>query len=141
MKTLSEQFQHYAALAFFASAWAEAAEESDSIPWPPGAEIMAYMPEETDPAAIHAARTLCFDIERVNGKTIDQLMAFIESDGNGDRSNTVEMFGHYAAMQAMGHGVGLHDAFGSDLAEVIKVPYCDFGSHSLEKDYFQQVAE
>jgi hypothetical protein len=75
------------------------------------------------------------DIERVNNKSIHHLMSIIERDGDGDRPNTIEMFGHYAAMQAMGHGVGLHDAFGSDIHDKIKIPYVEFSSCSLEKDY------
>lgn len=130
------EFELHAARAFFACAWADAADESENSPIGPGTEIMSVMPDTIDPAAIHAARTLRMDIERENNASIYQLMAIIERDGDGDRENTVEMFGHYAAMQAMGHGVGLHDAFGSDIYDAIKIPYCEFGSHSLEKDYF-----
>ena len=129
-------FEHHAAKAFFASAWADAADESDNSPIGPGVEIFNVMPAEIDPAAMHAARTLRMGIERVNGKTIEELMGLIERDGGGDRPNTVESFGHYAAMQAMGHGVGLGDAFGCEVHEAIKVPYVEFGSYSLEKDYF-----
>lgn len=134
-QTETEEFEHHAARAFFASAWADAAEESNAMPWPPGGEIMGYMPQEIDPAATHAARTLRFDIESANKKTIGELMGLIERDGAGDRENTIEFFGHYATMQAMGHGVGLSDAFG-DVADSIRVPYVEFGAHSLQKDYF-----
>lgn len=134
-QTEVQEFEHHAARAFFASAWADQMDESDSAPWPPGGEIMEYMPREIDPAAIHAARTLRMDIERVNNASIYQLMAIIERDGDGDRPNTVEMFGHHAAMQAMGHGVGLHDAFGAHVDRAVKVPYVEFSSCSLEKDY------
>ena len=64
------EFTLHASRAFFASAWADMAEEENAIPCPPGVEIMAYIPEEIDPAATHAAKTLIFDIERVNGKTM-----------------------------------------------------------------------
>jgi len=74
-------------------------------------------------------------MERVNGKTLDQLMAIIEDQGDGDRPNTAEYFGHYAAMQAMGCGVGLYDAFGPDVYGLIKVPDIEFGAYSLERDY------
>lgn len=140
MKTKTDEFLHHAALAFFASAWADMADECGASPWPPGGEIMAYMPETIDPAATHAAKTLQFDIERVNGKTIEELMRIVETDGDGDRPNTAEFFGHYCAMQAMGHGVGLSDDFGSDVDEKIKVPYVEFGAHSLQHDYFTQGA-
>lgn len=135
MNTTSE-FELHAAKAFFASAWADAADESDDSPIGAGTEIFDVMPDTIDPAAIHAAKTLRMDMERANGCSIGDLLGLIERDGDGDRDNTIENFGHYSAMQSMGHGVGLYDAFGSDVHDAIKVPYVEFGSHSLEKDYF-----
>jgi hypothetical protein len=140
-KNTAALFEFHAARAFFASAWDDLAEECDAQPWPPGAEIMEYMPDEIDPAALHAAKTLRMDVERVNGKSISELMAHIETIGDGDRPNDIEHFGHYAAMQAMGHGVGLHDAFGGDVYDSVKIPYCEFSSCSLEKDYFTAQGE
>ena len=133
---MKAEFVLHASRAFFASAWADMADECESDVIGPGVEIMSVMPQAVDPAAIHAAETLLKDIERVNGKTLGELFAIVETIGNGDRENTMEHFGHYCAMQAMGHGVGLYDAFGSDVYKAITVPYVDFGSHSLEKDYF-----
>ena len=133
MKTSNfPQFEHHAALAFFASAYADLMEENGE---PMGGEIMDQLPDVIDPAAEHAAKILRVDIERLNGKTIDQLMALIVEHGDGDRPETVECFGHYAAMQAMGHGVGLYDAFGDYVHDTIKVPYVEFGSHSLINDH------
>lgn len=134
--TETEQFEQHAAKAFFACAWADAADEAPDSPIGAGTEIFDVMPAEIDPAARHAARTLRADMERANARTIAQMMREIEETGDADRGNTIEFFGHYAAMQAMGHGVGLSDAFGYDICEAIKVPYVEFGSHSLEKDYF-----
>ena len=131
-----EEFELHAARAFFASAWADAADNADNGPNLSGREIMEVMPSEIDPAAVHAARTLRMDIERTNGASIVELMTRIESMADGDRPATMEFFGHYVAMQAMGHGVGLHDAFGPDVYEMIKVPYVEFGEYSLERDYF-----
>jgi len=133
---MNAEFEKYAAWAFFASAWADAADESENSPIGPGTEIMDVMPDEIDPAAIHAAHTLRMDIECVNAASIDHLMLRIKKIANGDRPATMEYFGHYAAMQAMGHGVGLHDAFGREVYETVKVPDVEFGSHSLERDYF-----
>ena len=130
--TLTEQFEYHAALAFFASAWADAVEENGASI---RGEIMDQMPADIDPAAIHAAHTLRIDVEAKNAKSISELMGDIENTGDGDRPNTIGHFGHYAAMQAMGHGVGLYDAFGSYVYERIKVPYIEFGSHSLSEDY------
>lgn len=129
---MKDQFELHAARAFFASAWADQVEENGAAI---RGEIMDQMPDDIDPAAIHAARTLRMNIERANGKTIAELMAYLETVGAGDRPNTAEYFGHYAAMQAMGHGVGLCDAFGSEVYAAMKVPYVEFGSYSLERDY------
>ena len=126
-------FVHYASLAFFASAWADQQEENG---YSLGGEIMDQIPDTIDPAATHAAVTLAIDMERINSKSITEMMEDIESIGDGDRPETMEYFGHYAAMQAMGHGVGLQDAFGYDVYELTKIPYIEFGAHSLERDYF-----
>lgn len=134
--TDKEQFTHYASLAFFASAWAEQCEASDNEEMLAGQEIMQIMPHDVDPAAIEAAQSLLDKMELQNNRTIEDMLAYIEDNDDGDREPTIEFFGHYAAMQAMGTGVGLRDAFGKDVSEAIKVPYTDFGKYSLEKDYF-----
>jgi hypothetical protein len=133
---MKNEFIYHASRAFFASAWADMAEEQDKIPWPCGSEIMNYLPSEIDPEAIEAAETLASDIERINGKPLESLLDLIDDTADGDRPATAEYFGHYAAMQAMGHGVGLQDAFGSEVYDVVKIPYIEFGSYSLSKDYF-----
>lgn len=135
MKSITAQFEYHAAKAFFASAWADQCEESDNASMLSGQEIMQIMPCEIDPAATHAAKTLRMGIESSNAQNIDALMQYIERNASGDRGTTIEAFGHYAAMQAMGHGVGLNDAFGG-CAKFIAVPRIEFGSHSMEKDYF-----
>lgn len=129
---MKQEFLHHTALAFFASAWADMVEENGATL---RGEIMELMPSEIDPAAIHAANTLLMDLERVNKKPLPEILAIVETLGDGDRPNTMEYFGHYCAMQSMGHGVGLHDAFGGEVYSAIKVPYVEFGSYSLEKDY------
>lgn len=129
---MQNEFELHAARAFFASAWADQMEENGHSL---RGEIMDQMPSEIDPGAIEYARLLRKRIERDNGKTIAQLMEYIEKHGDGDRPNDLEMFGHYAAMQAMGHGVGLGDAFGYEVRGAIKVPYIEFGMHNLEREY------
>ena len=128
-----ELFVRYASLAFFASAWADQQEENGHSL---RGEIMDQIPDIVDPAAIHAAVTLAMDMERINFKSVAKMMEDIAHIADGDRPATMEYLGHYAAMQAMGHGVGLHDAFGRDVYKLIKVPYIEFGSYSLEQDYF-----
>lgn len=132
----TQEFEIHAARAFFASAWADQCEESEQAAIISGRDIMDVMPDVIDPAAIHAARTLRLDVERANGRSVADLMRWIAHAAEGDRPATLEHFGHYAAMQAMGHGVGLGDAFGSEVRERIHVPYVEFGGYSLERDYF-----
>jgi hypothetical protein len=140
--TLTEEIELAMAKAFFASAWADQVEDTDdpNAPNLSGQEIMDVMPDEIDPAATHAATTLRMDMERVNNlpmQNIYERVRMIRDRRQGDRPMTPAMFGHYCAMQAMGHGVGLGDAFGEDVYEAIKVPYVEFGMGSLEKDYFK----
>lgn len=133
MNTKERIVQHMA-LAFFASAYADQADECGE---PLRGEIMNQLPEVIDPAATHAARTLCHGIEHAHGVTIDALFNGLAPIWAGDRDHSPEMFGHYCAMQSMGHGVGLYDAGGDSVHDCVKIPYVEFGSLSLEKDYFQ----
>ena len=136
MNTIDGQFIQHAGRAFFASAWADQCEESDNAALLSGQEIMAVMPPDVDPSAIHAANTLLMDMERINECSIVELMRIVESLGAGDRANTIDHFAHYCSMQSMGHGVGLRDAFGAEVYDRIRVPYVEFGGHSLAMDYF-----
>lgn len=119
------------ALAFFACAYADQADECGQ---PLSGEIIGQLPEAIDPAALHAATTLQFDMERVNGAPIADL--YTRHPGTTDDPQD---WGHYAAMQAMGQGVGLRDYGITD--DRVKVPYACFDSGCLEKDYFQPVDE
>ena len=140
LEAISAEISHHMARAFFASAWADQCEESDNAEQISGREIMDVMPDELDPAAVHAAKTLELGLlEKNKGFTclagfLDWLQTVPTQDG--DRPRTAEMLGHYLAMQAMGHGVGLYDAFGDQTYEFLAVPYVEFGGYSLEKDYF-----
>lgn len=127
-----------AALAFFACAWADAAEESGNARIFSGKEILNIMPRIIDESAYHAARTLANDMFTWNGQlNIEDIYARVESmDTTGsDRELTPDLFGYYCAMQAMGQGVGL-ESFGYECRAKVHVPYLEFGSHSLQKDYF-----
>mgnify|MGYP003412973279 CR=1 FL=1 len=136
----SAEFIRYASRAFFASAWADLMEDTERAGMLSGVDILDVMPAETDPAAEHAARTLMFDLCVSNNATgpgdlLSRINAITAHSGGGDRPVTMECLGHYSAMQAMGHGVGLEDAFGSEVRAAVRVPYCEFGSHSLSLDY------
>lgn len=136
MQSIKQEFIRHASLAFFASAWADQCEESENAGLLSGQEIMDVMPTDTDPAAIRAGESLLVDTERLNMCSIEALMCVVVELGNGDRETTIEHFGHYCAMQAMGHGVGLRDAFGVKVCERIKVPHVEFSGYSLSADYF-----
>ena len=127
--------------AFFACAWADACEEAWQEQMLSGAEIMHVMPSEIDPAAIHAAQTLSMQIESAHPGLKDIGLIFkactlLDADG-ADRALTPKLFGHYCAMQAMGTGVGL-ESFGHAVRDAVRVPYVEFGAHTLSRDYFTQ---
>lgn len=125
------------ARAFFASAWADQCEETGHAGILSGEEILDIMPRALDPAAEHAAKTLHFDMERVNVKKgVHQLLPILYAEHQGEPPLSLELWGHYAAMQAMGHGVGLWE-YGID-SGAVEVPYVEFGSYSLERDYFKE---
>lgn len=126
MKTIIRQAM---AKAFFASALADAADEAEergiNTPIGAGVQIFDVMPAEIDSAAWHAAYTLISGMEKMHSLDIVSLFKTVQSKIDASK------FGHYAAMQAMSHGVGLYNY---DIT--MKVPYVEFGSHSLSKDYF-----
>jgi hypothetical protein len=131
---MEELIKEAMAKAFFASAWADAADEAgESLS---GCEIMDVMPSEIDPGAVRAAEYLAGAMVRDNGKSLTDMLTWIETVADGDREPTADMFGHYAAMQAMGTGVGLSDAFGYEVREAIRVPYREFSQFNLERNYF-----
>lgn len=118
------------ARAFFASAWADMIEddaESDSLS---GLKIEEVMPRSIDSSAWHAADTLIHDMNRTNFY-VGMRHLYLVNRGNPELS--ADDWGHYCAMQSMGHGVGLSD-YGI-ARDAVSVPYVEFGSHSLSKDY------
>lgn len=154
MQTINDTIRAAMAKAFFASAWADLQDEKDADDPTrvnlSGREIMDVIPSTIDPAAEHAARTLEFDLARANpfwraspgkadaaeflGSLFEKAQACAPLNDKGDRDLTPELFGHYLAMQAMGTGVGL-ESFGDVVKAAITVPYVEFSSASLQKDY------
>jgi hypothetical protein len=118
------------ALAFFASAWADWNDECGDVNVS-GKDIFNVMPDEIDPEALKAAYQLAEGLEITAGKGLHELLeeAQAVSEG-GDLPCDEEHFGHYCAMQAMGHGVGI-ESVGLD-HDWIKVPDIEFGSCSLD---------
>lgn len=142
-----EQIKNGMTVAFFACAYADQAEECGQ---PLSGEIMDQLPSVIDPAALHAADTLVKGIidkfvfvepGLSDGGKLLRVYIYVSnkwlaSEDQGDRELTPELFGHYCAMQAMGTGVGL-ESFGSSVRDAVRVPYVEFGSYSLERDYFE----
>ncbi|QDJ96213.1 hypothetical protein Xoosp13_26 [Xanthomonas phage Xoo-sp13] len=134
MNTIRDEIRKHAALAFFGSAFADQADEAEQ---PMHGEIMNQLPDEIDSEALAAADDLLDTIFQKNLQQPVELLTEIQQVAAGDREPTAAMFGHYLAMQAMGHGVGLYDAFGEDAAARVIVPDIEFGPHSLSRNYFE----
>ena len=145
-KTTVETIKDAAAKAFFACAWADRIEESGGSV---RGEIMDQMPSDIDPAALAAADTLVakfidgFDFTEPGLSATQKVAAIymsvsrlrdINNDDQGDVELTPANFGHYLAMQAMGHGVGI-ERFGHAVRDGIPVPSVEFSGCSLERDY------
>lgn len=135
------------ARAFFISAYADAWENADDssenkrkLGSVAGRNWEDMAPKENDPAAESAADDLAISVTVDNAAhdLADLYHRAMEAKElcQGDRDLTPVMFGHYLAMQAMGHGVGLADAFGDAVSDAVKVDYMEFSFCNLEKDYF-----
>lgn len=97
------------ARAFWVDAWASREEEEGRRPAGPGEDLMDAAPP-TPAVAIHFARKYAKDFQTANDA---DLMALYERaagmPGKHDEEPTEEAFGHYIAMEAMGHGVSWAD--------------------------------
>jgi len=104
-----DEFVESAARAFFVSAWADAAEEQgESFS---GMQLMDVAPPTPDEVIEHAARFIK-SVEKLNGRSIDELYAEAANapdEADHSREPTPSEFGHYLAMEAMGHGVSWYD--------------------------------
>lgn len=133
------------ARAFFVCAWADAMEEAGKLPGQ--CELMDIAPE-TSNQALDEAKKLYFEIEAENDIHLDEfvppgftdgseedeyvLPGFVPSeDGNPEEeelqpwdTEAAEQFGHYLAMEAMGHGVRWSDDHED---HDLKVPFFDPG--------------
>ena len=118
------------ARAFFATAWADWEDEyGEGVG---GAEILNVMPEEIDSGATKAAERLASIMEGQYGATLPELLERIQAAPTryASRPADAEHFGHYAAMQAMGHGVGLEEI--GDEKIFPNFPYMEFTYFDLD---------
>lgn len=134
------------ARAFFLSAFSEQCDEAGHGRRFSGRDYAEELPAIIDSAALHAAETLANDMANANypGWTANPrkipgfpivalFLRALASQTSGERL-TPALFGHYAAMQSLGHGVGLFD-YG---VKSVAVPYVAFGSYSLACDYWHE---
>ncbi len=117
--------------AFFADAWANWNDEHGDTNVS-GMDIMDVMPDEMDPSAVAAGNKLATEMEQLNGMSLPEIMTANEGVAAGDRPYNEEMFGHYATMSALGHGVGLWDAFGDEVDTNVKLPDMSWGVVDLD---------
>lgn len=135
---IAREIRAHAARAFFACAWADWCEHTgQSLSQ---CEITEVMPQELDPAAFAAADHMIASIEASHSAPISavfqraaDMSAMAEA---GDRSRTAEMFGHYCAMGAMGHGVGLWDALGEAADKFVQTPHMEFSMFDLDPETY-----
>lgn len=138
--TIRTEILEHMARAFFATAWADWSDNYGPGTQGNGVDVMDEMPDEIDPAARHAAGRLVERLESLHGKSIEEVFKrAVEISGDaGDRPKTPEMFGHYAAMGAMGHGVSLYDALGCEAAEYVNTSACymEFSPYDLDEEKY-----
>lgn len=129
-----EEILHHMSKAFFASAWADWSDQYGEGTG--GCEIMDIMPGDIDPSATKAAQDLAEQMEKQYEAKLPELLerAKKSPDKYADRSCDPEYFGHYAAMQAMGHGVGLERV--CDRSAFPDFPYMEFSYYELDPDKF-----
>lgn len=110
------------ARAMFVTDWADRMEEKGKR-FPPRTELMDAAPK-TSRDALQAARALSAEIIKLNNvKSLTDLLArALNAGGHGSAST----FGHYLAMQAMGHGVSWYDDGNPEFG--LKLPYFEYYS-------------
>lgn len=106
-----------AARAFYVDWWAREQEERGRSL---RGEILDYAPP-TARWAFRLARRFARDTATALQRPLPDIITDWLAQWDGDRKASAEMAGWYAAMQAMGHGVGLNDAGGID----VDLPYVE----------------
>jgi len=95
------------ARALFVDSWANREQERGRSH---GGRDLMFVAPRTSSAAKAAANKLAHQIETLTGRSMESLYHAAESDpGHHSRQPTPHDFGHYIAMQALGHGVSWAD--------------------------------
>ena len=106
----------------YVQAWADRQEERGRR-FAPGTELMDVAPKTPRYAKDQAWRLVGM-VEGANNMEINALYAqVLRNSGRKDTPTREFQFGHLLAMQALGHGVGLSDAF---MGHGVTVPDFEF---------------
>ena len=135
---------HAAARAFFVCAYADHVEDEDrdddiDYPRPSGGDWFDYAPDATPLNAYVLAGEMWSAVEIASKINMWALAARAnEADGGvyaiPDHFDT-KSFGHYLAMEYMGHGVSWFDDH-SDFP--ITIPHCEIGAYSFEPECYHE---
>lgn len=132
--SLRDAFLTGAARAFFVSAYVDFVEDSNRKGYPrpgPREDWMDFAPPTPLNAYVLAGELWC-SIEALNHKSMHVIFQ-LASKADGVELDAND-FGHYMAMEAMGHGVSWFDDHGRfDL----KVPSMDVGQFSFDEDAYK----
>lgn len=118
-----------AARAAFVQEWASRVERDvedgrrKRTPYGAGDDIMDFAPKRTPASANKWAKEMIAKVEKLSKEDIVDLYHRLEAEPGHRRSPTLEDFGHYIAMQAVGHGVSWGDDHPDDGLEV---PYMEY---------------
>ena len=116
---------------FWVCAWADYGDEN-LLPTAGGGEDLMLAAPDGDRGSLRHAAEAARKIEQATGSELQTLYAPF-----GDADASEDDFGHYLAMEFMGHGVGLSDLAHTltgkySLAEAFTVPYGEpYYDHSL----------
>jgi len=139
---IRDEIMEHMSRAFFATAWADWANEYGPGTQGNGVDVMDEMPDEIDGAATLAAVSLTSELETMHGMDLSEIFRMAKAISRhykgGDRKRTAEMFGHYAAMGAMGCGVGLWDALGTKACDFVNTRACrmEFSPFDLDLETY-----
>lgn len=117
-----------AARAAFTDHWVreqeyKAEETGRRPPWPRGANLEDYVPRKTPKSATVWAEKLIARVEKDSREDIVSMYDRLEAMSGHRRTPTPDLFGHYIAMEALGHGVSWSD---DHPYEGLSVPNMDY---------------
>lgn len=119
---LRDEIAEGAARAFFVDRWTNEAEELGHS-FGGGTDVMDVAPE-TPPEVLPYAEQFLDVVQQLNGRTVTQLYEEHDEAASGPTASP-DVFGHYLAMQAMGHGVSWYDDYPVPPSGEVRVPHAE----------------